>query len=220
MENLIIAIDGPAGAGKSTISKLVSKRLDISYLDTGAMYRAVTYKCIIEGINTDDEKEVIKVCESSDVDFRDNQIYLDGKNVDVEVRKQEVSSKVSNVAKVKRVRELMVKRQREIGSKNDVILDGRDVGTCIFPNAKYKFYLSASPEERGRRRFEEMKAKGENVVLEEIIRDIERRDKIDSTREVSPLMKAEDAIEIDSTSMSINEVVDYIIDVVESDKIK
>lgn len=220
MENLIIAIDGPAGAGKSTISKLVSKRLDINYLDTGAMYRAITYKCIEEGININNEEEVIKICESSDVDFRNNQIYLDGKNIDIEIRRQEVSSKVSNVAKIKKVRELLVARQREIASESDVILDGRDVGTCIFPDARYKFFLSASAQERGRRRYEELKSKGEDVDLDNIIEDIKKRDKIDSTREVSPLIKAEDAIEIDSTSMSINEVVDYIIDAVESEKIR
>lgn len=220
MENLIIAIDGPAGAGKSTISKLVSKRLDINYLDTGAMYRAITYKCIEEGININNEEEVIKICESSDVDFRNNQIYLDGKNIDIEIRRQEVSSKVSNVAKIKKVRELLVARQREIASESDAILDGRDVGTCIFPDARYKFFLSASAQERGRRRYEELKSKGEDVDLDNIIEDIKKRDKIDSTREVSPLIKAEDAIEIDSTSMSINEVVDYIIDAVESDKIR
>ncbi|CAK7005059.1 MAG: Cytidylate kinase [Peptostreptococcus russellii] len=220
MENLIIAIDGPAGAGKSTISKLVSKRLDINYLDTGAMYRAITYKCIEEGININNEEEVIKICESSDVDFRNNQIYLDGKNIDIEIRRQEVSSNVSNVAKIKKVRELLVARQREIASESDAILDGRDVGTCIFPDARYKFFLSASAQERGRRRYEELKSKGEDVDLDNIIEDIKKRDKIDSTREVSPLIKAEDAIEIDSTSMSINEVVDYIIDAVESDKIR
>lgn len=220
MENLIIAIDGPAGAGKSTISKLVSKRLDINYLDTGAMYRAITYKCIEEGININNEEEVIKICESSDVDFRNNQIYLDGKNIDIEIRRQEVSSKVSNVAKIKKVRELLVARQREIASESDAILDGRDVGTCIFPDARYKFFLSASAQERGRRRYEELKSKGEDVDLDNIIEDIKKRDKIDSTREVSPLIKAEDAIEIDSTSMSINEVVDYIIDAVESEKIR
>ncbi|WP_437130328.1 (d)CMP kinase [Peptostreptococcus russellii] len=220
MENLIIAIDGPAGAGKSTISKLVSKRLDINYLDTGAMYRAITYKCIEEGININNEEEVIKICESSDVDFRNNQIYLDGKNIDIEIRRQEVSSNVSNVAKIKKVRELLVARQREIASESDAILDGRDVGTCIFPDARYKFFLSASAQERGRRRYEELKSKGEDVDLDNIIENIKKRDKIDSTREVSPLIKAEDAIEIDSTSMSINEVVDYIIDAVESDKIR
>ena len=211
MNNLVIAIDGPAGAGKSTISKKIAEKLGINYIDTGAMYRAVTYKCLKDGVDVLDEDKVVDVCEHCDVDFKDNRIYLDGQCINDEIRTHNVSENVSNVAKIGRVREIMVKKQREIGLKNDVILDGRDVGTCIFPDTEYKFYLNASPEERGRRRYQELKDKGNDVVLEDIIRDIERRDYIDSTREVSPLVKAEGAVEIDSTSMSIEEVVDTIV---------
>lgn len=211
MNNLVIAIDGPAGTGKSTISKKISKKLGINYIDTGAMYRAITYKCLKEKIDILDEKKVIEICEKSEVDFIDNKIYLDGKSINDEIRMQIVSANVSNVAKIARVREIMVKKQREIGQKNDVILDGRDVGTCIFPNTKYKFYLNASPEERGKRRYLELKEKGENVVLEDIIKEIKKRDYIDSTRKVAPLTKAEDAIEVDSTNMSVDEVVNYIV---------
>ncbi|WP_101772927.1 (d)CMP kinase [Peptostreptococcus faecalis] len=211
MRNLIIAIDGPAGAGKSTISRLISKKLGINYIDTGAMYRALTLKCISEGVDISQTDKVIELCKNVEIDFIDNSIYLDGENVDNKIRSSEINLNVSNVAKIKEVREMMVKKQREIGMRSDVILDGRDVGTHIFPNTKFKFFLNASPEERGRRRYEEIKDKEKNITLKEIISGIKRRDDIDSSREVSPLVKAGDAHEIDSTNMSIEEVVDYIV---------
>ena len=172
MTNIIIAIDGPAGAGKSTISKLVATKLGINYIDTGAMYRALTLKCIENNIDTENETDVVAMSNQSDINFENNTIYL----------------------------------------------DGRDVGTHIFPNTKFKFFLNASPEERGKRRYEEMVSKGENVVLEDIIEDVKRRDSIDSKREFAPLIKADDAIEIDSTNMSIQEVVDCIVSIVNKNR--
>ena len=214
MENLVIAIDGPAGAGKSTISKLIAKNLGINYIDTGAMYRGITYKCLEAGIDIADIQSVIDICQSTDVDFVDNCIYLDGTCLNDEIRSLEVSSNVSNVAKIPQVREFLLQKQREIGKRSDVILDGRDVGTHIFPDTKYKFFLNASAEERGRRRYQELIDKGQDLVLADIVEDIKKRDYIDSTREVAPLVKADDAIEVDSTSMSIQEVVKYITDMV------
>ena len=214
MENLVIAIDGPAGAGKSTISKLIAKNLGINYIDTGAMYRAITYKCIKEDIDVNDIQRVVDLCSRTDVDFVDNYIYLDGQRLNEEIRTLQVSSRVSDVAKIPQVREFLLEKQREIGKRSDVILDGRDVGTHIFPDAKYKFFLNASAQERGRRRYQELIDKGQSVVLEEIIEDIKKRDYIDSTREVAPLVKADDAIEVDTTSMTINQVVTYISDIV------
>ena len=214
MENLVIAIDGPAGAGKSTISKLIAKNLGINYIDTGAMYRAITYKCIKEDIDVNDIQRVVDLCSRTDVDFVDNYIYLDGQRLNEEIRTLQVSSRVSDVAKIPQVREFLLEKQREIGKRSDVILDGRDVGTHIFPDAKYKFFLNASAQERGRRRYQELIDKGQSVVLEEIIEDIKKRDYIDSTREVAPLVKAEDAIEVDTTSMTIDQVVTYISDMV------
>lgn len=211
MNNLVIAVDGPAGAGKSTIAKIIAKKLNINYIDTGAMYRAITYKCLKNNVNINNEEEVIKIAQNTDIDFRDNNLYLDKNIVNEEIRTIEVSNNVSNVAKIKEVRYLMVDVQREIGKRNSVILDGRDIGSYVFPNADYKFYLIATPNERGMRRFKELKEKGYDTSLEEIIKDIIRRDEIDSNREFAPLVKAEDAIEIDTTGKSIDEVVDFVL---------
>ena len=211
MKNLVIAVDGPAGAGKSTIAKIIAKDLNINYIDTGAMYRAITYKCLSNNIDINNEEAVKEIAKQTDIDFKDNNIYLDGKIVNDEIRTIEVSNNVSNVAKIKEVRYLMVDVQREIGKRNSVILDGRDIGSYVFPNADYKFFLVATPEERGKRRHKELTEKGYEVSLEEIISDIIRRDEIDSNREFAPLVKAEDAIEIDTTGKNIDEVVNSVL---------
>ncbi len=211
MRNLVIAVDGPAGAGKSTIAKIIANRLNINYIDTGAMYRSITYKCLKNNIDINNEEEVVKLAKDTDIDFRDNNIYIDGNILKEEIRTMEVSNNVSNVAKIKEVRYLMVDVQREIGKRNSVILDGRDIGSYVFPNADYKFYLVATPEERGQRRFKELKEKGYETTLEEIIKDIIKRDEIDSNREFAPLVKADDAIEIDTTGKTIDDVVESVI---------
>ena len=211
MNNLVIAIDGPAGAGKSTIAKIIAKRLNINYIDTGAMYRAVTLKCLQHNVNIEDEKAVIELAKETEIDFKDNNIYLDGNIVNEEIRTIDVTNNVSNVAKIKEVRYLMVDVQREIGKRSSVILDGRDIGSYVFPNADYKFFLIATPEERGSRRYKELVAKGVEVKLQDVIDDIIKRDKIDSSREFAPLVKAEDAIEIDTTGKSIDEVVESVL---------
>lgn len=211
MKNLVIAVDGPAGAGKSTIAKLIADKLNINYIDTGAMYRAITYKCLQNNIDINNEKEVISIAKDCEIDFKDNNIYLNGEILKDEIRTMEVSNNVSNVAKIKEVRYLMVDVQRNIGKINSVILDGRDIGSYVFPNADYKFFLVATPEERGKRRYKELVNKGYDVNLEEIINDIIKRDEIDSNREFAPLVKADDAIEIDTTGKSINEVVQSVL---------
>ena len=152
MKNLVIAVDGPAGAGKSTIAKLIAEKLNINYIDTGAMYRAITYKCLQNNIDINNEKEVTNIAKDCEIDFKDNNIYLNGEILTDEIRTMEVSNNVSNVAKIKEVRYLMVDVQRNIGKVSSVILDGRDIGSYVFPNADYKFFLIATPEERGNRR--------------------------------------------------------------------
>lgn len=211
MKNLVIAVDGPAGAGKSTIAKLIAEKLNINYIDTGAMYRAITYKCLQNNTDINNEEEVIKIAKDCEIDFKDNNIYLNGEILKDEIRTMEVSNNVSNVAKIKEVRYLMVDVQRNIGKVSSVILDGRDIGSYVFPNADYKFFLVATPEERGKRRYKELVNKGYDVNLEEIISDIIKRDEIDSNREFAPLVKADDAIEIDTTGKSINEVVQSVL---------
>ena len=210
MENLVIAIDGPAGAGKSTISKLIAKNLGINYIDTGAMYRAITYKCIKEDIDVNDIQRVVDLCSRTDVDFVDNYIYLDGQRLNEEIRTLQVSSRVSDVAKIPQVREFLLEKQREIGKRSDVILDGRDVGTVIFPNAQVKIFLIASPEERARRRYNEFLEKKTEITYDEVLKSIKERDHIDSTRDESPFVKADDAIELDSTNLTIDDVVNFI----------
>lgn len=211
MKNLVIAVDGPAGAGKSTIAKIVADKLNINYIDTGAMYRAITYKVLTNNIDINDEKAIVEVAKNSDIDFKDNNIYLDGKILKEEIRTPQVSHNVSNIAQIKDVRHLMVDVQRDIGNKSSVILDGRDIGSYVFPNADYKFYLVASPEERGERRYKELIKKGYETTLDEVINDVIRRDKIDSNREFAPLVKAKDAIEIDTTGKNIDNVVESVI---------
>lgn len=211
MNNLVIAIDGPAGAGKSTVAKQVSRILNINYIDTGAMYRAITYKCIKNGLDLEDEKSVVDLCKNTDLKFENNSIFIDGQCVDDDIRTLQVSSKVSYVARIPGVRFHLVELQREMGKDDNVVLDGRDVGTQIFPNTKYKYYLNAAVETRAKRRYDELILKGVKASFEGIVEDVRNRDKIDSTREVSPLIKASDAIEIDSTNMTIEEVVDFIV---------
>ncbi|MGF7057059.1 (d)CMP kinase [Brassicibacter mesophilus] len=214
MKNYAIAIDGPAGAGKSTISKILAKELGIDYIDTGAMYRALTLKILNTGIDLYDEKKITEVLKNTSIDFRNNHIFLDGINVDEEIRNNEVSTKVSIIAKMIEVRKILVDVQRKIANNKSVVMDGRDIGTFVLPNAEFKFYITASVNERGIRRFKELKEKGYDVELNKIIEEIENRDRIDSTRDFAPLKKSLDAIEIDTTGKSINEIIIQILEIV------
>lgn len=208
---MIVAVDGPAGAGKSTICKIVGEELNLEYIDTGAMYRALTFKIIENGINIEDIKKVKEVLKTSKIDFLDRKIYLDGKDVSNEIRDKGVNEKVSLVAKIPEVREKLVALQRDIAKEKDTIMDGRDIGSNVLKNADVKVFLTAKAIERAERRFKEFQEKGINCTLEEVLENIEERDKIDINREVSPLCRAEDAVLLDTTGKGIKEVVDEII---------
>lgn len=214
--SISIAIDGPAGAGKSTIAKIVANRLKIDYIDTGAMYRAFTYKLLCKNIDFNDEKTVLKELDDTLIDFRENHIYLDGKIVDKQIRDNIINQNVSYIAKIKEIRDGMVRIQRNIAKDKSIVMDGRDIGTVVLPNADYKFFIVASIEERAKRRYKDLLEKGETTItLEQVKEELEKRDTIDSTREIAPLIKAENAIEVDTTNQTIEESVDTILKIIE-----
>ena len=214
---MIIAIDGPAGSGKSTIAKLIAEDLGLVYLDTGAMYRLVTLKALNDGILGNLDK-IIKMLDDLRIDIKKNGFYLDDTNVSEEIRKPVVSENVSDIAAIREVREKMVDLQRKFSESKNVILDGRDIGTVVFPNADVKIFLIADAKERANRRYKELVAKGENVKIEEIYENILKRDEIDSTRKESPLKKADNAIEVDTTSKNIEEVKNEILYIIKQKK--
>lgn len=215
-DKLVIAIDGPAGAGKSTIAKKVSEILNLEYIDTGAMYRALTLKVINNEIDIHDKDVILKLVQSTSILFKNNKIYLDGVVVDKEIRKNIVSNNVSNVAKIKEVREQLVAMQRELVKDSSIIMDGRDIGTVVLPDADFKFFIVASVEERAKRRYIELIDKGEkDISYEKILNEIKRRDTIDSTRDIAPLRKAPDAYEIDTSNKTVEESVREVINIIE-----
>ncbi len=208
----VIAIDGPAGAGKSTIAKIIARRLNYIYIDTGAMYRALTLKALNQGLNLDDEDMLARLAYDTEIRLKvEDRVLLDGIDVTEEIRSNKVSNNVSLVAKVKKVREVMVTLQQDMAKEGGVVMDGRDIGTVVLPNADYKFFLTASVKERARRRYQDLCQAGEEVDLHQIEQEISRRDEMDKDREISPLKQAEDAIEVDSTCLSIDEVVKEIL---------
>lgn len=210
-----IAVDGPGGAGKSTVAKAVAARLGIDYVDTGAMYRAIGYKMREEGIGPDDTERLEAMLDDTDIDFADGDIILDGAVVNDKIRTPEISKAASVCSALPQVRAKLVDIQRSMGMKKSVIMDGRDIGSNVLKDAEYKFFLTASAEERADRRYKELTEKGENVSFDEVLADIKERDHRDRTRELNPLVMAEDAVEIDSTDLSIEEVIDRIVKEIE-----
>lgn len=213
--SFIVAVDGPAGSGKSTISKMVAKKYRLTYLDTGAMYRMIAFTSIRDGVDLDNIEEVVNLLDSVNIDMKDGKFYVDGSDVSLEIRTPEVTGVVSKVAAIREVRVKLVALQREISEGKDVILDGRDIGTVVFTNADLKIFLVASPEERAKRRVLDFKNKGIDENFEDVLSEIIRRDDFDSNRKESPLKKAEDAVEIDTSFMNIDEVVGAISKLVE-----
>lgn len=211
-EILRIAVDGPSGAGKSTIAKAIAKKLNIDYIDTGAMYRAVGYKMLREGVALDDLEGLQKMLDNTVIDFSEGNIYLDGEIVNDYIRTPEISKQASDCSAIGMVRKKLVDLQQKMGEAKSVIMDGRDIGTVVFPDAEYKFFITASAEERAKRRYEELIEKGQDVTFEQVLTDLNTRDHNDSTREITPLRKADDAIEVDTTKMNIYEVVTFVCD--------
>lgn len=213
-KNLQIAIDGPAGAGKSTIAKAVAKRLGIFYVDTGAMYRAIALKSLRLNISADHPEEVGQMVQQTEIELEhsdERRVFCDGQDVTEAIRSPKVSRKVSTIAAYPVVRQRLVQLQRQEAERGAVIMDGRDIGTFVLPEADLKIFLTASIEERARRRWLELLKAGKEVSLDEVKQDMEQRDKQDTEREASPLLPAQDALILDTTGLSIEEIVDQII---------
>ncbi len=222
MDTMTIAIDGPAAAGKSTVAKRVAEKLSLIYVDTGAMYRALTWKALNNGVSLEDEYALAQLLRETDLKLvqSDNgqRVLLDGDDVSDDIRTNDVTNQVSIASKHKDVREEMVSRQQELVNQQGVVMDGRDIGTHVLPNADVKIFMIASVDERAERRHKENQSKGYDSNLEDLKEEIRRRDEIDSNREVAPLVKADDAVIVDTTSLTIEEVVEQIIEVVNDKK--
>lgn len=218
MQNIIIAIDGPAGSGKSTIAKIIADKYKFTYIDTGAMYRMITLYFLDNNVDFDNESTIRSALEKISLDMQGDKFYLNFNDVTKKIREPRINQNVSKIASIKAVRENLVNLQRKISLNKNVILDGRDIGTVVFPNAQIKIFLIALPEERARRRLKELQEKGINTTFEEVLASIKERDHIDSTRKESPLLKAKDAIELDTTNLKINDVLEFISNKIENYK--
>ncbi len=213
---IAVAIDGPAGAGKSTIAKLVGKKFDLMYINTGAMYRAVALSAKRNNIKTTEIDSLMNMIDKMEMHFENDDLILNGVNIQDEITLPEISEIVSQYASIPEVRSKLVVLQRKMSEKYNVIMDGRDIGSVVFPNADVKFFMTASPDVRAERRFKELKDKGVKVSYEEVKANVEKRDYIDSHREVSPLVQTEDAVVVDNSCMTIEEEVEMMVKVIES----
>ena len=214
----IVAVDGTAGSGKGSVTKIVAERLNLVTIDTGAMYRCVTLAMLEQNVGVEETEKIAEILKDIKIEFVDEgtekKVFLNGKDVTLQIRSKEVTEFVSPVATIKIVREHMAQLQREMAKSIDVIMEGRDIGTNVFPNADVKIYLDATPEERAERRFRQNKENGIDIPFEEILKNVKERDYIDSHREIAPLTKAPDAVYIDSTGMTVEEEVEAVIKVI------
>lgn len=215
----VVAIDGPAGSGKGTLAKALSERFNLLNIDTGAMYRCVALKSLEQGIDVSEEDKIVDISKDINIELLDGgKVILDGKDVTKEIRSKEVTSIVSPISSIVKVRENLVKAQRKLAIGKNVVMEGRDITTVVFPDAKYKFYLDASLEERANRRYKENQEKGIDMTYEEVIDNIKKRDYNDMHKEVGSLMRTEDQIYIDSTKLTIEEVVEKVSSIIEKGK--
>jgi len=213
---MVIAIDGPAGSGKSTVAKIVAEKLRFRYIDTGSMYRAVAWKSLLKNVDLSNKEMVAEIAHNVEIDLVPEEggqsVFVDGENATNQLKQEKISRAAAVVAAQPMIREIMTKKQRELGNREDVVMDGRDIGTVVFPQAEKKFFLDAEPKERGRRRFDELKTKNQeiNLDLATIIEQVKQRDYEDRTRKIAPLRQADDAISIDTTHLDISQVVDQV----------
>ncbi|MDZ4711889.1 MAG: (d)CMP kinase [bacterium] len=210
MEKTIVAIDGPSGTGKSTTAKILAEKLGFLYIDSGAMYRAITYELIMNKIVPADVKKILDITKNANMVFDNDDFILNGKNITKEIRSLEVTNKVSNVSAIKDIRKILVEKQRDYAKNNDVVMDGRDIGTVVFPDAKFKFYLVCDLKVRAARRRQDFMESGFKIPVEKIMVELKKRDEIDMTRKESPLKKAKDAVEVNTTNMIIEEQVHFL----------
>jgi CMP/dCMP kinase len=210
MDSYVVAIDGPTGTGKSTTSKILAEKLRIKYIDSGAMYRAVTLEIVRNDVKPNEIKKIVEIAHNLEFEFKEDCVIANGLDISNDIRSFEVTNKVSSVSKIKQLREVLVNKQREYLKNENIVMDGRDIGTVVFPNADFKFFLVCDLNARAARRQQDFQDMGIKISLEKIVTEIKKRDELDMTRKESPLIKAPDAIEVDTTNMIIEEQVDFL----------